>query len=74
MARMRDKIAHFYFGNETNSNAQNPKPAKTCDVVRTLRVKRIGRGWEQRIPAIPAGLTDRVWSIDEWLTYPVRGN
>lgn len=41
-----------------------------CWPVRTLRVKVDGR-WQKRTPAMAAGLTDRVWSLDEWLTYPV---
>jgi hypothetical protein len=40
-----------------------------CWPVRTLRVKGDGR-WRQRTPAIAAGLTDRVWSLNEWLNYP----
>jgi IS1 family transposase len=42
-----------------------------CWPVRTLRVKGEGGRWQQRTPAMAAGLTDRVWSLDEWLTYPV---
>ena len=41
-----------------------------CWPVRTLRVKGDGR-WRQRTPAMAAGLTDRVWSLNEWLNYPV---
>jgi IS1 family transposase len=41
-----------------------------CWPVRTLRIKAGGR-WRQRTPAMAAGLTDHVWSLNEWLTYPV---
>ena len=42
-----------------------------CWPVRTLRVKGDGGRWRQRTPAMVAGLTDRVWSLNQWLTYPV---
>jgi IS1 family transposase len=41
-----------------------------CWPVRTLRVKGEGGRWRARTPAMAAGLTDRVWSLNEWLTYP----
>jgi IS1 family transposase len=42
-----------------------------CWPVRTLR-KKIGyRRYQQRTPAIVAGLTDHVWSLQEWLAFPV---
>ena len=41
-----------------------------CWPVRTLRVKGTDGAWEQRTPAMTAGLTDPVWSLDEWLSYP----
>ena len=41
-----------------------------CWPVRTLRVKRTDGAWEQRTPAMTAGLTDHVWSVAEWLSYP----
>ncbi|MBN9119048.1 MAG: hypothetical protein J0I06_07790 [Planctomycetes bacterium] len=41
-----------------------------CGPVRTLRVKADGR-WRPRTPAMAAGLADHVWSLHEWLTYPV---
>lgn len=40
-----------------------------CWPVRTLRVKVEGR-WRPRTPAMAAGLTDRIWALSEWLTYP----
>ena len=42
-----------------------------CWPVRTLRVKGDDGRWLSRTPAMAAGLTDRVWSLREWLTYPV---
>ena len=41
-----------------------------CWPVRTLRVRGAGGAWEQRTPAMSAGLTDHVWSLREWLTLP----
>lgn len=41
-----------------------------CWPVRTLRVKGEGGRWRERTPAMAAGLTDRVWSLNQWLTYP----
>jgi IS1 family transposase len=41
-----------------------------CWPVRTLRVKGTDGACEQRTPAMTAGLTDHVWSLDEWLSYP----
>ena len=43
-----------------------------CWPVRTLRVKGTDGRWRQRTPAMAAGLTDHVWSLSEWLTYPAR--
>jgi IS1 family transposase len=41
-----------------------------CWPVRTLR-ERDGEGaWRKRTPAMSAGLTDHVWSLKEWLTFP----
>src|SRR5207302_114393 len=41
-----------------------------CWPVRTLRI-RDGQGhWRQRTPAMVAGLTDHIWSLEEWLTLP----
>ena len=41
-----------------------------CWPVRTLRVKGADGRWRSRTPALAAGLTDRVWSIREWITSP----
>jgi hypothetical protein len=41
-----------------------------CWPVRTLRVKVGKRRYGQRTPAMAAGLTDHVWTIREWATYP----
>jgi IS1 family transposase len=43
-----------------------------CWPVRTLRVKGEDGGWQPRTPAMAAGLTDHVWSVSEWVTYPAR--
>jgi len=42
-----------------------------CWPVRTLRVKAGDGRWQPRTPAMAAGLADHVWSLTEWLTYPV---
>jgi IS1 family transposase len=41
-----------------------------CWPVRTLRVKAGKKGYRQRTPAMAAGLTDHIWTIREWATYP----
>jgi hypothetical protein len=41
-----------------------------CWPVRTPRIKADGR-WRRRAPATAAGSADRVWSVSEWLAYPV---
>jgi len=41
-----------------------------CWCVRTLRVKGDGGGWRERSPALAAGLTDHVWTWEEWFTRP----
>jgi len=41
-----------------------------CWVVRTLREEDGQGGWRQRTPAMAAGLTDHVWTLEEWLTLP----
>ena len=42
-----------------------------CWPVRTLRVRQTAGGWQKRTPAMAAGLADHVWSLTEWLTFPV---
>ncbi len=44
-----------------------------CWTVRTLgESARPGeRGWRPRSPAMAAGLADHVWSLVEWLSFPV---
>jgi IS1 family transposase len=41
-----------------------------CWCVRTLRVKNEQGRWQERTPALAAGLTDRVWTWKEWFTRP----
>jgi IS1 family transposase len=41
-----------------------------CWPVRTLRVKVGEKQYEQRTPAMAAGLADHVWTTREWATYP----
>jgi hypothetical protein len=41
-----------------------------CWPVRTLRRKDASGYWQDRTPAMAAGLADHVWSLREWLTYP----
>jgi IS1 family transposase len=42
-----------------------------CWPVRTLRVREsAAHPWQQRTPAMAAGLTDHVWSLAEWLARP----
>jgi hypothetical protein len=41
-----------------------------CWPVRTLRERCADGQWRPRTPAMAAGLTDRVWPLAEWLTYP----
>jgi IS1 family transposase len=43
-----------------------------CWPVRTLRKKGEGGHYEDQTPAMVAGLTDHVWTIQEWATYPAR--
>jgi IS1 family transposase len=41
-----------------------------CWCVRTLR-QEVGRGcYRRRTPAMAAGLTEHVWPLEEWLTFP----
>ena len=42
-----------------------------CWPVRTLRVREsAAQAWQQRTPAMAAGLTDHVWSLAEWIDRP----
>jgi IS1 family transposase len=41
-----------------------------CWPVRSLRVKDAEGNWQQRTPAMAAGLADHVWSMKEWLSCP----
>ena len=43
-----------------------------CWCVRALRVTDEDGQWQPRTPAMAAGLTDRVWSTWEWITYPAK--
>ena len=43
-----------------------------CWPVRTLRIKNEAGGWVKRTPAMAAGLSDHIWSISEWISYPAR--
>ena len=42
-----------------------------CWPVRTLRQKDLEGNRHNRTPAMAAGLTDHVWSLEEWACYPV---
>jgi IS1 family transposase len=41
-----------------------------CWPVRTLRQRDSEGGWQERTPAMAAGLADHVWTLTEWLTFP----
>ncbi len=41
-----------------------------CWPVRTLRVEGADGHWQPQTPAMAAKLTDHVWSLSEWLSYP----
>src|SRR4051794_22785625 len=41
-----------------------------CWPVRTLRVRDAEGRWQERTPAMSAGLADHVWSLDEWRNFP----
>jgi hypothetical protein len=41
-----------------------------CWAVRTLRRRDAEGRRQQRTSAMSAGLTDHVWSLEEWLTLP----
>jgi hypothetical protein len=38
--------------------------------VRTLRARSPDGPWQERTPAMAAGLADHVWSLAEWLKFP----
>ena len=42
-----------------------------CWPVRTLRVREDSGAWTPRTPAMAAGLADHVWSIEDWIKYPI---
>ena len=41
-----------------------------CWPVRTRRVREAARHWRPRTPAMAAGLSDHIWPLSEWLTFP----
>jgi hypothetical protein len=41
-----------------------------CWPVRTLRQRDDRGAWRGRTPAMSAGVSDHVWSLKEWLTFP----
>jgi hypothetical protein len=41
-----------------------------CWAVRTLRQRDEQGRWQQRTPAMAAGLADHVWSTREWISFP----
>ena len=41
-----------------------------CWAVRTLRVRKEDGSWQERTPAMSAGLADHVWTLEEWLRFP----
>jgi hypothetical protein len=43
-----------------------------CWAVRTLRVRGPDGSWQARTPAMAAGLSNHVWSTEEWITYPAK--
>jgi len=43
-----------------------------CWSVRTLRIRTPEGPWQARTPAMVAGLSGHVWSIEEWATYPTK--
>jgi IS1 family transposase len=42
-----------------------------CWPVRTLRTRGADGRWQMRTPAMSAGWADHIWSIEEWLSFPV---
>jgi hypothetical protein len=43
-----------------------------CWPVRTLRLRQSDGIWLARTPAMAAGLSDHVWTVEEWIIYPAR--
>jgi hypothetical protein len=43
-----------------------------CWAVRTLRICGLDGSWQPRTPAMAAGLSDHVWSLEEWLTFAAK--
>ena len=41
-----------------------------CWPVRTLRTKAEDSRWQQRTPAMAAGLADHVWTLEKWINFP----
>jgi IS1 family transposase len=41
-----------------------------CWVVRTLRQRDEDGRWRRRTPAMAAGLSDHIWSLREWISFP----
>ena len=43
-----------------------------CWPVRMLRLRQAEGPWRARTPAMAAGLSDYMWSTEEWITYPAK--
>lgn len=43
-----------------------------CWPVRTLRLKLENGKYKKQTPAMSAGLTDHIWTIEEWATFPAK--
>jgi IS1 family transposase len=43
-----------------------------CWSVRTLRLKLENGKYKKQTPAMSAGLTDHIWTIEEWATFPAK--
>lgn len=43
-----------------------------CWPVRTLRLELENGKYKKQTPAMSAGLTDHIWSIEEWATFPAK--
>ncbi len=43
-----------------------------CWPVGTLRTRETEGPWQARTPAMAAGLSDHVWSTEEWISYPTK--